>query len=104
MEGGSKMISMIAKLPVKEDKVEEAIAAIKEFMVQVAKEEGTLSYTLNRDPKNPNTLVFMERYKDKAALDAHMASPHFQAFLAKGMPMLAGQPEMITMEEICSAR
>ena len=104
MKGGSKMVSIIAKLPVKEDKVEEAIAAIKEFMVQVAKEEGTLSYTLNRDPKNLNTLVFMERYKDKAALDAHMASPHFQAFLAKGMPMLAGQPEMITMEEICSAR
>jgi quinol monooxygenase YgiN len=98
------MISLIAKLPIKEDKVEEAIAAIKELMVEVAKEEGTVLYTLNRDPKNPNTLVIMERYKDKAALDAHMVTPHFQAFFAKGMTMLAGQPEMTTMEEIYSAR
>ena len=98
------MVSFIARLPIQENKVEEAIAAIKEFMVEVAKEEGTLFYTLNRDPKNPDTLVFMERYKDKAALDAHMASPQFKAFLAKGMPLLAGQPEMTMMEEICSAR
>lgn len=98
------MISLIAKLPIKEDKVEEAIAAIKELMVEVAKEEGTVLYTLSRDRKNPNILVIMERYKDKAALDIHMATPHFKAFFAKGMTMLAGQPEMTTMEEICSAR
>ena len=30
------MISVIAKLPIKEGKVEEAIAAVKELMVQVA--------------------------------------------------------------------
>jgi quinol monooxygenase YgiN len=34
-------------------------------MVQVAREEGTLLYT-RQDPSNPNTLVIMERYKDKA--------------------------------------
>ena len=99
------MVSVIAKLPLQEGQVETAIAAIKEFMAVVAKEEeGTLSYTLNRDPQNPGTLVFIERYRDKAALDAHMASPHFQAFFAKGMALLAGQPEMTVMEEICSAR
>ena len=98
------MVSFIAKLPVQEGRVQEAIAATKEFMMEVAKEEGTLFYTLNRDPNNPNTLVFMERYKDKAALDAHMSSPQFTAFFAKGMTVLAGQPEMTMMEEICSAR
>ena len=98
------MVSVIAKLPVQEAQVETAVAAIRDFMAVVAKEEGTLFYTLNRDPKNPGTLVFIERYRDKAALDAHMASPHFQAFFAKGMALLAGQPEMTVMEEICSAR
>ena len=98
------MVSVIAKLPVQEAQVETAVAAIRDFMAVVAKEEGTLFYTLNRDPKNPGTLVFIERYRDKAALDAHMASPHFQAFFAKGMQLLAGPPEMTVMEEICSAR
>ena len=98
------MVSVIAKLPVQEAQVETAVAAIRDFMAVVAKEEGTLFYTLNRDPTNPGTLVFIERYRDKVALDAHMASPHFQAFFAKGMALLAGPPEMTVMEEICSAR
>ena len=98
------MVSLIARLPMKEDKVEEAIAAIKELVVEVAKEEGTLLYTLNRDPKNPTTLVFMERYKDKAAMDAHSATPHFKAFFAKCAAFLSGRPEIAMMEEIISAK
>jgi quinol monooxygenase YgiN len=97
------MISIIAKLPIKEDKVEEAVAAIKELMVEVAKEEGTVLYTLNRDAKNPNTLIFMERYKDKAAVDFHSTTPHFKAFFAKGATLMSGRPEIIMMEEIASA-
>lgn len=98
------MVSVIARLPMKEDKVQEAIAAIKDLMVEVAKEEGTVLYTLNRDPKNPNTLVFMERYQDKAAVDFHSGTPHFKAFFAKGAAFLAGRPEIVLMEEILSAR
>jgi len=98
------MVSVIAKLPIKEGKVEEAIAAVKELMVQVAREEGTLLYTLNRDPSNPNTLVIMERYKDKAAFDVHTSTPPFKAFFAKSKAFIGGRPEISVMEEIHSAR
>jgi quinol monooxygenase YgiN len=98
------MISVIAKLPIKEGKVEEAITAVKELMVQVAREEGTLMYTLNRDQSNPNTLVIMERYKDKAAFDVHASTPHFKAFFAKSKAFLGGRPEVTLMEEIQSIR
>jgi quinol monooxygenase YgiN len=97
------MISVIAKLHIKEDKVDEAVAAIKELVKDVAKEEGTLLYTLNR-AKNPNTLVFMERYKDKDALNAHSATPHFKVFFAKSGALLSGKPEVVFMEEIVSAK
>jgi quinol monooxygenase YgiN len=96
------MLSIIAKLPIQEGKAEEAIQAIKELMTQVAKEEGTLSYTLNRDPKNPNTLVFMERYKDEAAMKAHGATPYFKAFFGKSKELLSGRPEITVMEELAS--
>jgi quinol monooxygenase YgiN len=98
------MISVIAKLPIKEGKVEEAITAVKELMVQVAREEGTLMYTLNRDQSNPNTLVIMERYKDKAAFDVHASTPHFKAFFAKSKAFIGGRPEISVMEEIHSTR
>jgi len=97
------MISVIAKIPIKEGKVEEAITAVKELMVQVAREEGTLLYTLNRDPSSPNTLVIMERYKDKAAFDVHTSTPHFKAFFAKSKAFIGGRPEITLMEEIHSA-
>jgi quinol monooxygenase YgiN len=96
------MISVIAKIPIKEGKVEEAITAVKELMVQVAREEGTLLYTLNRDPSSPNTLVIMERYKDKAAFDVHTSTPHFKAFFAKSKEFIGGRPEISVMEEIHS--
>ena len=98
------MVSVIAKLPIKEGKAEEAVAAIKELMVQVAREEGTLFYTLNRDQSNPNTLIIMERYKDKAAFDVHASTPHFKAFFAKSRAFLGGKPEVTMMEEIQSIR
>jgi len=96
------MISVIAKLPVKEGKVEEAIAAVKELMVHVAREEGTVLYTLNRDQSNPNILVIMERYKDKAAFDVHSSTPHFKAFFAKSKAFMGGRPEITLMEELHS--
>ena len=96
------MISVIAKLSIKEGKVEEATAAVKELMIHVAREEGTLMYTLNRDQSNPNTLVIMERYKDKAAFDVHSSTPHFKAFFAKSKAFVGGRPEVTLMEEIHS--
>ena len=97
------MLSVIAKLPIKEDKVDEAIAAFKGLMAHVAKEEGTLFYTMNRDAKRaPTTIVIMERYKDKAALDAHSSAPHFKEFSGKLPALLAGKPEITIMEELHS--
>ncbi|MFH1139611.1 MAG: putative quinol monooxygenase [Pseudomonadota bacterium] len=96
------MLSVIAKLPIKEDKLEEAIGLVKELMSQVAQEEGTMLYTLNQDKNNPNTLVFMERYKDKNALAAHGATAHFQEFFKRSAGLMSGQPEIIVMKELAS--
>lgn len=96
------MISVIAKIPMKEDKIDEAIEAVKELMKGVATESGTLSYSLNRDQKNANTLVFIERYKDNDALKAHSVTDHFKAFSAKVPGFVAGKPEITVLEELVS--
>jgi len=96
------MISLIAKIPVKEEKLNEAIEAFKQLIVEVAKEEGTLSYTLNVSKKEPNTLVVLERYKDKESLGAHSSTPHFKAFGAKAAEFFAGKSEITIMDELAS--
>jgi quinol monooxygenase YgiN len=100
--GGKCMVSVIAKLPVKAGKVDEAVGAIKVLMTEVAKEKGTLLYTLCRAKETPNVLVFMERYKDNDALKAHSSSPHFKTFSGKIRDFLEGKPEISIMEEIHS--
>lgn len=94
------MITVIAKLPVQEGKAEETITAIKALMKKVATEEGTLLYSLNRKSSDPNTLIFVERYKDKAALAAHGATPHFKEFSGKLATVLAGKPEITVLDEL----
>jgi quinol monooxygenase YgiN len=96
------MIAVIAKIPVKPEAKDEAIEAVKVLMAGVAKEEGTLHYTLNIAQNDPNTLVFMERYKDMDALSVHGSTPHFQEFMEKSMSLAAGPPEIVVMDEIHS--
>ncbi|MBI9076627.1 MAG: antibiotic biosynthesis monooxygenase [Desulfatibacillum sp.] len=96
------MIAVIAKIPIQEAKKEEALAAIEVLMKEVAKEEGTLAYSLNINKKDPNTLVFIERYTDKAALGAHSSTPHFKVFMEKAMTFAAGQPEITVFDEVAS--
>ena len=94
------MITVIAKLPLQEGKAEETITRIKALMKKVATEEGTLLYSLNRKSSDPNTLIFVERYKDKAALAAHSATPHFKEFSGKLATVLAGKPDIAVLEEL----
>ena len=96
------MIGVVAKLSIQEAKIDEAINLIKELMADVAKEEGTLFYTMNRDKADPNMIIIMERYKDKEAFDYHSSTPHFKAFFGKIGGLLAGKPDMSIMDEIHS--
>ena len=96
------MLSVIAKIPVKEEKMNEALEAFKQLIAEVAKEEGTLYYTLNVSKTEPHTLVVMERYKDKEALAAHSSTPHFQALMARAPDLFSGQPEITVLKELAS--
>ena len=96
------MVGVIAKLVIQEGNIDEAIELFKELMKSVAEEEGTLFYTMNRDKANPNTLIIMERYKDKEALEAHSTTAEFKAFFEKIGGLLAEKPETSFLEEIHS--
>lgn len=96
------MIALIARLPVKPGRMDEAIGMLKSLMVEVANEKGTLAYTLNRGESEPDTLVIIERYTDDAALKLHGQTPHFKDFSGKIGPLLSGKPSISRFEEIHS--
>lgn len=55
----------------------------------VRAEEGCLRYDLLRDSENPDLLMFNEAWRDRAALDAHLATPHMRAYHEKSAPLIA---------------
>jgi quinol monooxygenase YgiN len=46
-------------------------------------EPGCIAYDLHRSDEKPGLFMFCETFASQDALDAHLATPHFQAF-AKG--------------------
>ena len=97
------MISVIAKLPLKEGKAEEFTEAFKEIARGVATEEGNFLYSLNFSKKEPNLAVIMERYTDKDALGAHSQSDHYKAFGPSIKDLLDGPAEVVIMNELVVA-
>lgn len=47
-----------------------------------AKEPGTQSFRVYRDPANVDYLLFVEHFADQAAYDAHTSSPSYAELIA----------------------
>ena len=73
-----KMIT--AKVFIKPGKEADFISAAKMMIENSNKEEGCLSYMLYQDPYEKTNFIFVEKYKNQAAIDVHFASPYFKEF------------------------
>jgi len=69
-----------AKLSIKPEKINDSIAVAKEMIEKSNKENGCKSYQLYQDPYNNTSFIFVEEYKNQAAVDAHFATDYFKAF------------------------
>ena len=62
---------------------------ITEFLRQLAaesrKEPGCLTYIPHWSEATSDTVLIYEQYQDRAAHDAHRASPHFQKYAVGGL-------------------
>ena len=59
-------------------------------------EQGCLNYDLHESAEDPALLVFQENWVSKRDLDAHLRSPHIEAFRARA-PELLAEPPAITL-------
>lgn len=85
---------MHATMPIKPDAREDFLAALPGLVEASNAEEGVLSYSCYESVAQPNTFVMIEVYADKAGMDAHLASPHFQAAAPVLGKVLAGAPTL----------
>lgn len=72
------MLKLIAEDFIQLDKVEVVLPFYKELIEKTRLEIGCKSYELHQDIKNLGHFIFIEEWVDRAALDSHVESEHFQ--------------------------
>lgn len=80
-----KMI--VAKVYVKSGNESAFITAAQVMIENSNKEEGCTGYMLYQDPYEKTNFIFIERYKNQAAVDAHFATDYFKEFSPKTADM-----------------
>ncbi len=93
------MIGIVATLRIKPGMEKDFEAVAKELVAKVhANEPGCTLYALHHG-EAPNTYVFMERYADQAAVDAHRAADYFKALGKKMGEFMEGR-EVLRLREV----
>lgn len=83
------MISIIAVLKARPGKTEVLRDALKALLLPTRQEPGNLDYALFQLRDEPETFYMRESWRDRAALEEHIALPHFQAFIGQMDSLLA---------------
>ena len=94
------MLGIVAKLTVKPGMEKQFEAVAQELVAKVrASEPGCVLYALHRS-ETPNVYVFMERYVDQAAIEAHRATDHFKTLGRKMGEFMEGRAEVTRLTEV----
>ena len=77
----ARPLVIIAEFEVKPGKLEQFLElAETDSRHSVADEPGCRQFTVTVDRERPDRVVLFEVYDDDAAFDAHLETPHLQAF------------------------
>jgi quinol monooxygenase YgiN len=73
-------------------------AALAGLIAPSRAEPGNRGYAVRRVSGTPPRYAVIERYRDRAAFEAHRAAPHVTAFLGRSDELLAAPPEVLALE------
>ena len=94
------MIAIVATIKTKPGQGAEFEAVARELAAKVnAEEPGCKLYQLCKSSE-PDTYVFMERYKDDDALKNHRGTDHFRTLGREMGAFMDGPPSVLRMQEL----
>src|SRR5215469_4376196 len=93
LKNPDKPFTLLVRIQVKEGAGDQFESAFAKARTATRKEKGNLAYDLNRDTQDPSRYLVYERWKDLAALEAHLKTPHLKALLAELPKVADGAPE-----------
>ena len=93
------MIIVTGSVRARDDALDEAIALSLQHVHRSRQEPGCLLHSVHRDVEDPSRLLFLEHWRDRAALDAHFAVPESLEFVT-AVSALADEPPTLDIYEV----
>ncbi len=87
----AKPFALFVTIKAKSGKEKELEAAFAPCIAATKKEPGCLAYELNRDSDEPTIYVMFEKFKNVAALEAHLKLEHTTKLLKALPPLTDGE-------------
>ena len=99
----SEKLHVIATVVCKPGAEDALVAAIQECVTHSRAEDGCEVYRFYKHAAQAGKFVFIETWKNKAALDHHVTLPHFQKMIETAQPLLLQDFDIQLLEEVIAA-
>lgn len=90
------VVAIFVAKPGFEEKLETLFRGV---VATTLREEGCISYQVNRDIANPRRFVFTEEWRSQADLDRHLAAPHLQ-LLSQQVPECIESSDVLILTKL----
>lgn len=80
----------------------DALAAFADLAAITHTEEGCRLFALHRDPSDADRVVLVERWTNREALDAHLATPHLRDFRRDTAELWAEPTTIMVLDPVAS--
>jgi quinol monooxygenase YgiN len=70
---------------------DKAEGLLRELRDESRKEDGVISFDIGRSKEKPTIFALWEAYRDKASLEFHITTEHFQRLVIQGVRIMAKQ-------------
>jgi quinol monooxygenase YgiN len=95
------MIFVIATMKTTSENQQAFVEATRECITETRKEAGCISYELHQSVSDVDTFVFVERWENREALEAHFKAPHLANWRREAGPLIVNKKvEIIDPETI----
>ncbi|HEU0073291.1 MAG TPA: antibiotic biosynthesis monooxygenase [Dehalococcoidia bacterium] len=103
-EAGFDVVTLVVTMTIKPEQETTFLQSCREFVEWVhANEPDTLLYVLTKHSSREHTYVWVERYRNEAAVEAHRTSPRMTEVLIVVRECLDGAPEVQRLQQVIPA-
>lgn len=90
----SDVVIVTGSILARPETLDEVVAASLDHVHRSRSERGCVSHAVHRDLEDPNRLVFLEQWSDRASLDDHFRVPASLEFVQAVTRLAAEPPSM----------